>query len=438
MLRLIIRQIWNQRKQNVWIFLELVIAGVFLWAILDPLCLNYADLSIPNGWDDKGVYKVEIRKYSELNVRYDASIDSANLCYDHYRQIYTTLSAQPEIADYAFVWDYPNSGNNISELALKDNVELSKAKKVERPVVNYAYQEAESDMFKVFGFRDVSTGEILSIRKDAAAKKLVYVSEDLALSLYGKIDVVGERICTGDIDDRRTYEIGGVFKPYKFRNMLQPIKHVIHVANGLQSTKQKVYLTNLFVKLKDGVDEKAFLQRFKKEVMPMLKVGNFYCSDINSFEAMNHEFNEQFGFYNEFRMNIIFVIFGVLCVFLGMVGTFWIRVDERRQEIGVMRSIGASRNKIVRQFMTETACLVTMAFLLVMGIVAIYVYKEGFFATVWLKNLVLKCWQNNDYLHFAVISLVTYVVLLVTSLIGTAIPVVKASQELPADALRDE
>ena len=30
MIKIILKQIWNQRKQNVWIFLELLVAGTFL------------------------------------------------------------------------------------------------------------------------------------------------------------------------------------------------------------------------------------------------------------------------------------------------------------------------------------------------------------------------------------------------------------------------
>ena len=40
--------------------------------------------------------------------------------------------------------------------------------------------------------------------------------------------------------------------------------------------------------LKEGVDANAFEQRFKKEVMPLLKAGNFYCSGLESFEEVSY------------------------------------------------------------------------------------------------------------------------------------------------------
>ena len=37
MIKTIFKQIWNQRKMNLWIFLELLAVSVFLWLVLDPV-----------------------------------------------------------------------------------------------------------------------------------------------------------------------------------------------------------------------------------------------------------------------------------------------------------------------------------------------------------------------------------------------------------------
>ncbi|MBR4922890.1 MAG: ABC transporter permease, partial [Bacteroidaceae bacterium] len=47
-------------------------------------------------------------------------------------------------------------------------------------------------------------------------------------------------------------------------------------------------------------------------------------------------------------------------------------------------------------------------------------------------------WFLEDTPRFCMISLITYLLLLIISLIGTAIPVVRAAKVLPADALRNE
>ena len=126
-----------------------------------------------------------------------------------------------------------------------------------------------------------------------------------------------------------------------------------------------------------------------------------------------------------------------------MVGTFWIRSNARREEIGLMRSMGASQGCIVRQFLMEAWILVTIAFLLSLWGVTNYVYIEGFAEPA--KLLLFgdyhpdpAYWQNRVLPHFMVVTLITYVLLLLTALVGTYIPVRRAARTLPADALRDE
>jgi ABC-type antimicrobial peptide transport system permease subunit len=134
--------------------------------------------------------------------------------------------------------------------------------------------------------------------------------------------------------------------------------------------------------------------------------------------------------------------FAILCIFLGMLGTFWIRSNARRQEIGVMRSMGASRHTIIVQFLTEAALLVTLAFVCSLPLLYNYIHMEGLFDDVFAAGrypiVSDKYWVNSFGLHFGIVTLITYLILLFVSLIGTFIPVVKAANILPADALRDE
>ena len=133
--------------------------------------------------------------------------------------------------------------------------------------------------------------------------------------------------------------------------------------------------------------------------------------------------------------------FAVLCIFLGMLGTFWIRSNARRQEIGVMRSMGASRDDIIVQFLMEAAMLVTLAFVCMLPVLFNYIHIEGLFDDVFAARYPIisdKYWVNSFWQHFGMVTLITYLILLSISLVGTLIPVVKATNILPADALRDE
>ena len=147
------------------------------------------------------------------------------------------------------------------------------------------------------------------------------------------------------------------------------------------------------------------------------------------------------GVYNTLRLKLSLAAFALLCIFLGTVGTFWIRCNARRQEIGLMRSLGATEGRIKKQFLTEAGILVTGAFVFSLILVVNFVVMADGMAqqnvTGEFQFALVSEWLSPG-VQFTVVSLITYLALLVIALIGTLIPVRRAVKVLPADALRDE
>ena len=130
----------------------------------------------------------------------------------------------------------------------------------------------------------------------------------------------------------------------------------------------------------------------------------------------------------------------VLC----MLGTFWTRMDNRRSDIGIMCSMGASRSRVVKQYITEALILLTLAFATAMPIVLHFVVTEGFaqpgVCDFDKENFTPnpEYGMNNFYIHFAWVTAITYMAMLLITIIGTWIPVYRATRIQPADALREE
>lgn len=60
MLHQIIKLLWNSRRHNLWIMLELIVIAIVSWAVIDPLfVLNY-NQSIPDGFEPDGLYRLEL------------------------------------------------------------------------------------------------------------------------------------------------------------------------------------------------------------------------------------------------------------------------------------------------------------------------------------------------------------------------------------------
>ena len=73
MITKIIHQIWNERKQNAWLFLELIVAIIFLWLAIDPLFTLVCRNNLPKGYTHEKVYRVKYEAFVTDPSSYQAS-----------------------------------------------------------------------------------------------------------------------------------------------------------------------------------------------------------------------------------------------------------------------------------------------------------------------------------------------------------------------------
>lgn len=436
MLKIILHQLWNQRRQNGWIFFELLLVGFFLWTVIDPLAVLVGTKCIPNGYESDHRYVVRLNAYDQSNTLYNQEFADDSIGTATYVRIMDELRQMPEVESYAIVTgaSFPNSSSFNGGSLWPDSV--SQKKNEGRIGIQYYTYVAsdESNLFKTYGIKDANTGGEVNVSEDSYEK--LFISEYIAKQIFGTTNVVGKKVSFGS---REEVEIAGVFQNYKHREYEYPAPTVVEMTRRMGKGPYLHWRFLFTLKLKDGVDCEAFEKRFHEEVAPLLKQGNFYLHSLTPFKRLADEFAQQSGTTNKLRLQYALAAFALFSVFLGMLGTFWIRCNARRQEIGVMRSMGASKQSILFQFLLEAALLVTIAYLLIIGPLAGYMSTEGMYSAIGNSGVKdTAYWMNRPVAHFVVVSVISYLVLLLTALIGTYIPVYKSSNILPADALRDE
>lgn len=437
MIQIIFRQLWNQRHMNGWIFFELLLVGCFLWGVIDPICVLVSTRNIERGYESKGRYVVRLSMYESTHAKYDAELaDKDSLKVEHYNRVARIIRDLPEVESYAIPRQlcFPGSTNWSGSRLFRDTADV--------PIKNFVISQWYSfvkgtDPFATYGMKNALTDGPMQINKETDG---IYISENLAIELFGTKEALGKTVFL-NANNASGLQVAGVFSDYKHFDYTQPYGLSIVFENSIEASEWMGVRYPFVFKLKEGVDEEVFLKRFNREVAPMLEWGNVYFESIRSFHDVCEEKNAMSGVYNKIRMHYVLAGFAVLCIFLGMLGTFWIRSDARRQEIGVMRSMGASRNTIIGQFLLEAGMLVTLAFVFILPLMLNYAHLVGLYNDVFAGRSPIisdKYWVNSFMEHFGVVSLVTYLIMLGISLIGTLIPVLKATQVLPADALRDE
>ena len=413
MLQTILHQLWNQRRQNGWIFLELLVVSFFLWTVIDPIYVLTANRAIDRGYNPEGLYVVNIGMYDETNGNFDPDMASDSMNLVAYTRLARIVREQPEVECWAISGNqsFPCSNSWSGTQIYADTASLHKREGFVH-AQTYSFVATDgSNMLHTYGMKDARTGGDIQVPEQVEDK--AFISERLALLLFGTADAVGKKVYQSD----EPLEVAGVFRDFKHRDYEQPV-----------------------IRLKPGVDVSAFKQRFQQEVAPQLSVGNFYFDSLKEFSELSEDYAMKSGVTNKLRLQYALTGFALLCIFLGMVGTFWIRSNARRGEIGVMRSMGASQGCIVRQFLIEAWLLLTVAFVLVIPFLLYHAHVNGLYmvemGSYFVPNPAYG--QNRFGFHFTVVLALSYVVLMLIALVGTYIPVRRAARTLPTEALRDE
>ena len=449
MIRLIFHQIWNQRRQNLWIWLELMVLSVFIWMVMDPLFTMVCIRRLPANFDREHAYVVS-PVYAQSGPAYKAEADNDSCYKQQLDLLLTQLNAHPMTEAVCIIpdrWNFPGGGSwnggyfypsrAASEKA-KDEGHGASGKSVSLSSQFFVGLYCEgleqwSDMPYTLGLRDAATGELLHARPDDAKQGVCYISAKAARILYGTELAKDSSFYepAGGVDMR----VGGVYKDVKQQNYLIPAPSVILSKYDCWQTPKDF---SVMVRLKPDVDAVAFEKAILKDVLLQCRIGNTLRFELFSVRKRAEQMAENMGANNLVRIHLALGGFGLLCVFLGVTGLFWVRCIGRRQDMGVMRSMGATRLGVVRQMLCESVLLFVMAFVPAMILVGIKVYLKGYNLDFWLNQSDTDFWFLRTVPHVSAVTLLSFLFMLIIILLATWIPVYHASKTMPSDALHDE
>lgn len=436
MLQTILHQLWNQRRQNVWIFLELLVVSFFLWTVIDPIYVLTANHAIDRGYDPEGLYVVNIGMYDETNGHFDPDMASDSMNLVAYTRLARIVREQPEVDSWAIAGNqsFPNSSSWSGTQVFADTASLHREEGYVH-AQSYSFVALDgSNLLRTYGMKDARTSG--DIRLPEQVEDKAFISERLAQRLFGTADAVGKKVYQSE----DALEVAGVFRDFKHRDYEQPYPLIVTMYSEMYGSPYMPWWYNFVIRLKPGVDVSAFKQRFQQEVAPQLSVGNFYFDSLKEFSELSEDYAMKSGVTNKLRLQYALTGFALLCIFLGMVGTFWIRSNARCGEIGVMRSMGASQGGIVRQFLIEAWLLLTVAFVLMVPFLLYHAHTNGLYTVTMFRDFTPNpaYGQNRFGFHFTVVLALSYVVLMLIALVGTYVPVRRAARALPVEALREE
>lgn len=411
------KQMKNEWRSNLWLALELLIVSVVMWYIVDYLYSEYRVYREPLGFDVEHCYKIEVSDLNEKSSDFIADATSED--YESWRNmLMERLRNRPEIEVVGRGQNsHPYQGSNSGTWLKYDTVETS----------GYVLcRIVTPDFVKVFRYTG-SNGETSEELAEILNKGEVLISDNL-FSMDERIknvkpaDLVGKNVYL-NWDTTRTFTVGAVLNTVKYSDFMQgQMNRTIVIPERAFIN----YGTNEWVvRVKDNMD-KDFEKNLRADIDRLFRVGNMYVSNIKSFTDIRRNYLTEDK--NTIRNMVTGMGFLLLNIFLGLLGTFWFRTQQRTRDIAVRKVSGATSGDIFRLLIGEGLLLLTVVTPLALAIdiniahFELNSYYGGYFE--WGRMLLCVA--------------VTYLIMALMIVTGIAVPAYRAMRITPATALRDE
>jgi putative ABC transport system permease protein len=331
MLKHLFKLIWNKKKQNFVLMLEILISFLVIFAVFTMVVYYYKNYRNPTNFEYEQVWAIQYQTEER-----PSNYDSLMMFHDVLRN---QLKAMPEIEAVSF------TGNNVpfAMSSMQNSVEYEGTRATS--VNDYIVEE---DYAKVLGLT-MASGRWFS-KADAGQKyRPIVINETLKEKLFGNKEAVGEVL---DKKSDRPLKVIGVVNDMKDKGDYQP------VGNGMYrkaDTSAHHWMRMMLVKVNPKANI-AFESRLYKSLSGYLSNATIEIEHLTKKRISRNNMTLV-------PMIILMIVAGflVINVALGLFGVLWYNINRRRSEIGLRRAIGATGQSISRQLVSEALLLSTIA-----------------------------------------------------------------------------
>ena len=414
----IFKIIWTERRSNGWILLELILAFTILWFCSDYLLHSFRLYIEPKGYNIENCYLISFgeREGGESPSREDmeAMILTAKERINRFPGVkYTTTSI-----DF-----HPYSDSWYSDILTIDTI----SRQVQ-------YRKVDSDYFNVFNI-ELQAGEIFDSNDPSLFNRTIIVAPEADNRLYGKDinELINFRPISEE-DKESPARILGVTKPIKMHEFASytPVRYIPLSMKDIYFFRMVSFCIRV-----EPMADKQFSKQFSETMREQLDFGKYYLSSIKSFKEERDKYMRNKGFEEQFTTVFAMIMFLLSCIFLGMIGTFWIRVKNRTEEIGIRCAMGSSKIGIKRYFITESLILVFISSIPA----AIIAFNLYYFSIIQSMNIVPSIDREGNITEISQLIGIYLLTLFITSVIvtlATWYPAKRAAKIEVAEALHYE
>lgn len=408
-------QIKNEWQTNLWLAIELLLVSVVMWYVTDYLYTNIATYMEPRGFNADHCYLIEMAELTDKSPDYVPYTDNQQREADVLTML-ERMKQRPDVEAASLSQNsFPYNGSNSTTwMKLADDTLAADDGWI-------IYRRVTPGFVRVFRYQGAK-GETSEQLAEMLERNEVLGSDNL-FSKYNKplSDYVGRRFYMAG-DSTYSLRLGAALQDVRYTDFHQALFSRCIV------TKLDWFHPDLefCVRVKEGQDQN-FIERLKADSEKHFRIGNIYISNIRSFADIRRNFQQ--AQTNELRNYFTGMGFLLLNIFLGLLGTFWFRTQQRRSEIALHKVSGASNRMIFTRLVSEGWLLLLLITPLALLIDFNLAYAE------------LNTWRNGvtfEAGRFFLCAFISFVLMALMIAVGIGIPARKAMKIEPAEALHDE
>lgn len=265
----------------------------------------------------------------------------------------------------------------------------------------------------------------------------VVLTRSLARALFGTDEAVGRRVVQieyrpdrngKDVEQMTHHTVTGIVEDVK------PENHERHYY--LAFFPYSTFGSNtpqMLIRLKPEASAAAFVAKHSN-----FTNGSYGFASLSTYK----DYQQRFPLISQYIITTLLSTLGLLFalnVVLGTLGTFWLQIRKRTEDIGIMRSFGAKRRNIFWMIWGEGAMLTLLACIIgqivwLQFAINIGLADGGIRAT----SLREADWVDSFGLHYLIVCAIQYLLLLAIVTLGMVAPTFIAMYKRPVDALRHE
>lgn len=415
----LLRQIWNERRSNGWLWAELLIVFIVLWYVID---WNYSIARVyyePIGFDITDTYYIQLSAKDSKSDTYIPKEKKTTTGGQDIMEFMNRLHRLPEIEAVSLSSNArPYIGSNSGIHLRLDTMSYYTLKRPMTP-----------EFFQVFRYQSID-GTGYKPLMQALERGDFVVSENFYPRDYpGDRGLLGKKLISED-DTTQVYKIGAVSTKVRYNDFWANYDDLYLGERIPESSLAEVdfefYPSSLEVciRVKPGTPA-DFAERLMKLSDSQLKVGNLFILQVHDYNDIRDNFQK--SSVNTVKIRFWMMGFLLLNILLGIIGTFWFRTQHRHAELGLRIALGSTRRQLWNRLNGEGLLLLTLAALPA----AILCFNLGYLEL------------TEGYIEWGIVRFLitfgcTYILMSLMILLGIWFPARQAIRIQPAEALHEE